>query len=388
MADQRVLAVCRAIVGQGLPREREPEPCRPDDATWREVFSRVMWERVSGLALAAVVAGWLEATDRQVDDLLGLHRDAMSWSLSVERKLVRLAEAFDAEGIEFAALKGASVAHTVYPDPSLRSFGDLDVLVRSADYERACRLLERTGHVRRLPEPRPGFEVRFGKASVHKHPDDRVEVDLHRTLVLGPFGLWIRPEELLERSTTFTLAGRSIRRLDDTGILLNVAMHASLGWRPPRLGALRDVEQVARHGHVDWDVLAAWSSRWRVGAVLQHAFATASATFGTRVADAAAGFVSARPPRGELRALAAYTEALREDGGTSTATLRAIPGIRGKAAYVFALAFPDREFLAARATNGRPSYLHRLMTPIGWVRPRLRRHRNDGTDRSLERTAR
>jgi hypothetical protein len=24
---------------------------------------------------------------------------------------------------------------------------------------------------------------------VHVHPDDHIEVDLHRTLVLGPFGL-------------------------------------------------------------------------------------------------------------------------------------------------------------------------------------------------------
>ena len=91
------------------------------------------------------------------------------------------------------------------------------------------------------PSLGPGSTSRFGKASVHTHPDDDIEVDLHRTLVVGPFGLWIRPEELLERREPFLLAGQKLSRLDDTGMLLNVAMHASLGWSPPRLVPLRDV---------------------------------------------------------------------------------------------------------------------------------------------------
>lgn len=372
MGEDGASALCRAIAAQGLPDAAERRPAPVDQAVWERVLARVRWERISGLAVESVAAGWLELSDEQLDALLELHREAMAWSLSVERKIIGLAEVFGSEGIGFAVLKGASVAHTAYLDPSLRSFGDLDVLVRTGDYQRACALLEALEHVRLRPEPRPGFEVRFGKASVHRHPDDQIEVDLHRTLVIGPFGLWIRPEELLDRSASFDLGGRRVPRLDDTGMLLNVAMHASLGFRPPRLAPLRDVAEVTRRCRVEWDVLADWASRWRLSAVLGHAFLTASETLGTPVAEEAVAFTGSSPPRREVRALAAYTGAGRNEGGTAVGTMRAIPGVRGKAAYAFALAFPGREFLAARSRAGDgASYLRRLAIPLRWGRSRL-----------------
>src|SRR5262249_29252739 len=161
--------------------------------------------------------------------------------------------------------------------------------VRTSHYERACALLERLDHVRQRPEPRPGFEVRFGKGSVHVRADDRIEVDLHRTLVLGPFGLWIDPDELLDRASTFDLAGRKIGRLGDTGTLLNVAMHASLGRSQARLVPLRDVVQVAGRKDVEWSALAAWAKRWHVHAVLHDAFLEASSAFGTAAPSPARG---------------------------------------------------------------------------------------------------
>jgi hypothetical protein len=268
-------------------------------------------------------------------------------------------------------LKGAALAHTVYPEPCLRSFGDVDVLVSTRDWRRACDVLEELGLRRQRPEPRPGFDERFGKASVHKG-DDAVEVDLHRTLVIGPFGLWIDPDALLSRTATFEVGGRTLRRLDDTGMLLNACMHASLGWRPPRLVPLRDVLQVARYAEVDWDVLAEWSARWRLAAVLRHAFSTAAGTLGVSVPAEAAAFVEAEPDRAELRALEAYTGSRRQEGATALGTMRAIPGVRGKAAYALALAFPRREFLEARARSGeRASYLRRLAIPVRWGRSKV-----------------
>src|SRR5262249_20849398 len=158
----------------------------PDGAQeWARLLARIRFERLNGLAAEAAADGRLVLSDQQTDQLLGLHRGSMLWCLRAEQKLLGLADAFVLEGIEFAVLKGPSLAHRFYREPSLRPFGDLDVLVRSGDYERACDLLARLGHRRCRPEPRPGWEARFGKASVHVHPDDGIEVDLHRTLVLG-----------------------------------------------------------------------------------------------------------------------------------------------------------------------------------------------------------
>ena len=52
----------------------------------------------------------------------------------------RLLYAFHAEGIPCMALKGAALALAVYPDPALRNFADIDLLVPQKDYRRAGQI--------------------------------------------------------------------------------------------------------------------------------------------------------------------------------------------------------------------------------------------------------
>ena len=217
MADDAnaVETLARSIATFGLEVASPTEPSEVSDPVW-DAAARAdparAYDGSRGRERGGRRRSCSATSRRQLCSRSTVKRWRGAWS--VERKLVGLADAFDADDIGFAVLKGPSVAHTMYPESCLRSFADLDLLVSSTDYERACALLRRLGHVRHQPEPRPGFDVRFGKASVHKHPEDGIEVDLHRTLVVGPFGLWIRPEELLERREPFLLAGRKLSRLD------------------------------------------------------------------------------------------------------------------------------------------------------------------------------
>jgi hypothetical protein len=285
--------------------------------------------------------------------------------LAVERGLIEISEEFQSAAVEFVVLKGPALAHTVYPDPAWRFFGDLDLLVRGTDWRKVAAILEGLGYHRSLPEPRAGFDERFGKASEFRKAGG-IEVDLHRTLVVGPFGLWIEPEALLDATTELNLWDRPLRRLDDTALQLHACLHASLGWWPPLRVPVRDVAQVAHYGQVDWDVLADRAARWRLRAVVRHALQMASETLGVTLPDAAGRATAQRPTRVESRALLSYVNGRRDQGGTAISTLRAIRGLRAKAAYVRALLFPNRQFLAARS-GATPSRWHRLAIPIRWV---------------------
>jgi hypothetical protein len=77
-----------------------------------------------------------------------------------------------------------------------------------------------------------------------------------------------------------------------------------------------------------------------------------------------------------VRALEEYQGVRRSLGGTPLTTLRAIPGLGNKAAYVWALAVPDHEFLDARA-NGheKATYRRRWSIPMHWMSGRIRAHR-------------
>lgn len=334
--------------------------------TWRSVLAGIRTERLTGLATAAAEADGLRLSAEQAEELRRAHTDATTLALSLERAVLELVPCFEEEGIGFVVLKGPALAHAFYPGASWRSFSDVDLLVRTSEWRRACALLERAGFHRKLPEPRSGFDERFGKAAVHM--DRRgLEVDLHRTLVVGPFGVWLPPEQLLERTEDLVLAGMSVRRLDDTRALIHACLHAVLGWREPLLVPLRDVLQIVRAGSIDWEDLARCAARWRIRSVVGLAFETARDVLGVQLPPEADALTRVSVPRRERRALAAYVTSRRSRGGTIRSTLSAIPGVRGKTTLLRDLLFPDREFLHARAGDGgSSSYLRRWATPIQW----------------------
>ncbi len=161
-------------------------------------------------------------------------------------------------------------------------------------------------------------------------------------------------------------------------------MHACLGARSPKLVPLRDVLQVAAEGDVDWDVLSRWAREWHLAAVLQHAFATASATLAAPVPSEAGTSSLPRRPNETPARFRAYTGERRDQGGTAIATLRAIPGVRGKAAYALALVLPDREFLTARVGTGGFAHLRRWRVPMRWAKVRIAERQGAGVGMNAE----
>lgn len=338
---------------------------------WSPLIATLYDQRLTGFAVAAAEEGSLTLSSGQAEELLDRHRDAMLQVLALERHLVTLSAALEDAGVEMVLLKGSALAHTVYPDPSWRPFADLDFLVRGKDFQRASEVLAERGFSRALPEPRARFDERFGKAAELTGPGGLM-VDLHRTLVVGPFGLWIDLDELFAGTALFRVGGRTLRRFDDTSLFLHACVHASLGLWPPRLMPVRDVAQVVSYAKVDWDLVAERTRRWRLAAVVRHALETASQMLGAPSPGEAKSVLAMESRRRERRALDAYITDRRGRGGTATSTLRAIPGLGAKMAYVRALLFPNRDFLAARQRNERPSYLRRLAIPIRWVAGRRR----------------
>ncbi|MGH2555357.1 MAG: nucleotidyltransferase family protein [Actinomycetota bacterium] len=362
-----------SVAGYGLEGFKTEAPSSPPGRDWRMFAAELVDQRLTGLAVAAARDGWLPLEDEQATDLLERHRGAMTWALSIERMLMAIDEAFADADIEYLVLKGSALAQTVYSDPSLRPFADLDLLIRGAHWERACALLPSLGLSRQHPESRRGFVDAFGKAAVHVDGAGP-ELDLHRRLVVGPHGLCADPDELFEDPVWFRLGGRWLRTLDDGLLFLHACMHAALGHRTPRLLPLRDVLQVAETGAIDWDLVAERARRWRLRAVIGYAVRSAENLLGVRPPEEAARLAASLvPSRRERRWLRAYTTERRFRGGTTVSTLSAIPGVRAKASYAAALLFPSREFVDARTSSrGVASYLARWRVVFRWLRGRRR----------------
>jgi hypothetical protein len=335
-------------------------PVEIPERLWPEVFRGITRQRIIGLAVAGVRGGELRLSRDQELRLFERHRNAMLLVLSLERRLLEVVSALQTAGAAAVVLKGAALAHTFYPNPSLRTYGDVDVLVRTDDWAAACSSLGELGFRRILPEPRPRFDQRFGKGAAFADSEG-VEIDLHRTLALGAFGLWIDPAELFEGTVELRLGGKVLRRLDDTLSLLHVGVHASIGRPRPLLMPLRDVVQVAWAGEINWDRLQALADRWKLSLPIGHSLQTAAEFLEVRVPEEAARLSSARSSRLERRVFKAYTTERAARGGIALSTLRGIRGLRAKAAYLRALL-----------------YRSRWKTPLRWALQRLGGRKRQG----------
>lgn len=355
------------LAGYGLPDRRDVQIRELTPRDWRALRAVVFSQRLTGIAARAAEAGSLALTDEAAAELSRDYRDASALCLILERRLLVLARAFEQAGIDVVVLKGPATARAFYPSPSWRMFGDIDLLVRTSDWRPACALLAELRFRRQLPEPRPGFDERFGKSATHVDGEG-FQVDLHRTLALGPLGLMSRPDELFDRTTSFRLEDITLLRFDDTVSLLHACVHASLGSFPPRLLPLRDVAQIASVGDVDWESFAGLATHWMLGAVVRHAFETVSHRLNITLPLPAQQLMTWPASRRERRLLAAYTTDRRRGGGLTLSMVWAVPGFVSKWAYLRALLFPDRAFLQARTDAGdRATYRSRWRVPLRWL---------------------
>lgn len=356
-------SVLQRVASFGLRPEAEPLPLpRP---AWSRAGARLVAARIAGLALAAVDVGAIEPPVRIVDRLRRAQDDAMLRCLDLERRLLAVVARLRDGGIDPLVLKGSALAHASYPDPAWRPFLDIDLLVRRPDRRRASEILSRAGYVPVRPSPRPAFDDRFAKAVVHRCADG-AEIDLHRTIADGPFGVWIDADELTGMTVPWALADEPMRRLDDTGLFLHACVHAALGTANPGWIAIRDVAQTALRGRVDWRRAGELSARWRIAAVVRRSLETVRSRLAVELpaeAWAAAGDVD----EGQARALRAYSAAARVRGGPAIATVHALPTLRERAAYVGALTVPSRAFLEARGQVGSRALLARWGRAARWL---------------------
>lgn len=341
-------AALLAVAGHRLPgATREFPAAPPPDEAWSALLAAASDHRLLGLLRSAVDSAALPATDFQRTQVRAAHRMTLLRVLSLEQHLVSVTSLLADAGVDVRVLKGSAYAHLDYPDPALRSFIDLDLLFRPADIARAVSVLVDEGFTRILAEPRPGFDRRFDKGTTLRSAD--FEIDLHRTFVLGPWGLRIKLDALWADGEQFTVGGHRLTALSAPHRFLHACYHAALGDWPLRLGSLRDVAELHP---ADEPGLIALAKAWGVQAVVAAAVADSTRLLGLEPTGALRSWAAAYvPTRRELYWLGLHTQENKTFAAQAIATLPALPGIRDKAAYLRALMLPDKQYTADRHTS-------------------------------------
>ncbi|MGI9121106.1 MAG: nucleotidyltransferase family protein [Acidimicrobiales bacterium] len=334
-----------AVAAHGLPSGVRSLPDRPLPAhQWRDVLGDAKDARTIGWLAQAVDDGSFATTEAQAEEAYELHAEAMGLALVLERLLLDVVALLSDAGVDHRVLKGSAVAHLDYPDPALRPFGDVDVLVPAERFDMAVATLLAAGFVRERPQLRPGFDRRFAKSTTLTSTE-QLPLDLHRTLAAGRFGFALDAGDLFASSSPFRLGGRRLLALAPEERFLHACYHAVLGSPKPPLLALRDIAQMLLTKELDLVGVQRRCTAWQGQAVLARAVVLTWDTFGmvepSPLLDWSRQY---RPDAADRWVLRAHT--VGRSGGTQAITaVAAITGVRQKLAFLWALIVPQRAFL-------------------------------------------
>lgn len=180
----------------------------------------------------------------------------------VRRRLLgRIAIHFRQAEIPLLVLKGAALAHLLYPEPGLRPMNDLDILVRRQDLEISRQIFREMGfqgnskeinwskdrHLPALNQALEGFNISL-----------EVHYCLFQDAHLRP---WFGFEDLVEAPLSFTLAENiHAQTLGYSDMLYHLCQHAlynDRGLAPLRWIWIADILNFSERfcAQIDWDLL-------------------------------------------------------------------------------------------------------------------------------------
>jgi hypothetical protein len=177
--------------------------------------------------------------------------------LHLTGKQLRVYKLFKENNVAVALFKGPLLSQMAYGEMSLRQAGDIDLLINRRDFTQARLLLESLGY-----EMTP----RLTPAQLASHLSNHCEiqfmrdewltvVDLHWDLAPRSFVFGVKPEDVMSRLQSVSLAGTTVETFGAEDLLLYQAMHGAKHlWR--RLEWISCLaESLRATTTINWDTL-------------------------------------------------------------------------------------------------------------------------------------
>jgi hypothetical protein len=230
------------------------------------LFRSADWGRLLVLAEDHGVAGHLAASLRGLEEdlvppeirqaIVDRQRARNFLTLRLTVELFRILDRFTSQGIAALVVKGPVLAMRAYGDPAMRSYGDLDLLVRQQDIRRATELLSAVGFAPAIPLS----AIDAGKIPgqyFFSMPNSQLIVELHNDRTLRYFPRRLPLEDFFARQVRVRLDAQEAPALSVEDELVLICVHgAKHFWE--RLMWIADVAAlVSRQTGIDWEGVAA-----------------------------------------------------------------------------------------------------------------------------------
>jgi Uncharacterised nucleotidyltransferase len=204
------------------------------------------------------------------------------FTLSMTAELFRILEDFSKASIDCIAVKGPVISQLAYGDPALRSYGDLDFLVRHKDIQVSVQRLLAIGF-----EPDLALKVIQSDKIPGEYLFRRKEtprlVELHTEQTFRHYPEPMRIDEMIGRKRRALLEGRDVPALSLEDEVVFDCVHGGKDfWE--RLMWVCDVGAIlARYPEIDWEKTRRNAAEIGAGRMLRTGVLLATTVFGMKV---------------------------------------------------------------------------------------------------------
>ncbi len=287
--------------------------------------------------------------ETQLAEATAIQLDVMGTMVGFEHTLLEIAMLLERHRYAFAVLKGAATAHLDYVDPSLRQFGDIDLLVSPHDFAAVSALLDDQGW--RRPYTLPRHHAQFTHAITWRRPG-RVEVDVHQRIAHRAVGQLVPTSELLTDAAMYRIAGFELPALSRTDRLIHAALHAMSRGPYRRLSSTADVLVLVEASATSAAAVLAHADVWKVRSLVEHAIS--SSYEAAQLSIPGDWRVAMRQPyTGRDRLVDhAYLSPRRRAATEELAYLRLLSGWRNRALYLRGYFATGPDYAARRRRSG------------------------------------
>jgi len=243
-------AALRECASPWRDAERLAELLRVVD--WPRLFLLAEEHGVLSLLAASLNDHNATGVPREIkQQLLERQRTQNFLTLRLTAELFRLLELFSANGVPALVIKGPVLAVQAYGAPSLRSYGDLDLLVCQWNIRRATEMMIASGYQAEIPLS----AIDAGKIPgqyLFSKPESKLLVELHNDLTLRYFPRPLPIEEFFARGIRVRLDAHEVPAPSLEDELVLICIHgAKHFWE--RLSWIADVAGlVFRQSSLDW----------------------------------------------------------------------------------------------------------------------------------------
>jgi hypothetical protein len=200
--------------------------------------------------------------------------------IKIEKQISEISDTFSKRGIRVLFLKGSAMAWSVYPDPVLRAFADIDILVVPESLNSAWEILESLEYksMEKIFDISKESQIEELFAYDNKK-EDRLLIELHWDLhCFSGIKNKDTVNDLFSRSIKVKVPSFSIETPDHVDKLIHSALHMFLNHAHDiRLNWIFDIALIAKQLKVpyDWQMLqersVSWNARYAVELALKMA---------------------------------------------------------------------------------------------------------------------